>query len=69
VTLHDGAPLPVIIDFGIAKATEQRLTDKTLHRLRAVHRNSRLHESRTGRDESFGYRHAQRHLFVGGSPL
>jgi serine/threonine protein kinase len=30
VTLHDGVPLPVIIDFGIAKATEQRLTNKTL---------------------------------------
>jgi eukaryotic-like serine/threonine-protein kinase len=30
VTLHDGVPVPVIIDFGIAKATERRLTDKTL---------------------------------------
>ncbi|MDH3598222.1 MAG: protein kinase [Candidatus Tectomicrobia bacterium] len=30
VTLHDGAPAPKIIDFGIAKATHQRLTDKTL---------------------------------------
>ncbi len=30
VSLHDGRPMPVIIDFGIAKATEQRLTDKTL---------------------------------------
>ena len=30
VTLHDGAAVPVIIDFGIAKATEQRLTEKTL---------------------------------------
>lgn len=30
VSLHDGAPLPVIIDFGIAKATEQPLTDKTM---------------------------------------
>ena len=30
VTLHDGVPVPKIIDFGIAKATEQRLTDKTL---------------------------------------
>jgi len=30
VTLHDGTPVPVIIDFGIAKATEQRLTEKTL---------------------------------------
>lgn len=30
VTLHDGVPVPKIIDFGIAKAVDQRLTDKTL---------------------------------------
>ncbi|MEY2410443.1 MAG: eukaryotic-like serine/threonine-protein kinase [Verrucomicrobiota bacterium] len=30
VTLHDGIPVPKVIDFGIAKATEQRLTEKTL---------------------------------------
>jgi serine/threonine protein kinase len=30
VTSHDGQPLPKIIDFGIAKAIDQRLTDKTL---------------------------------------
>jgi serine/threonine protein kinase/tetratricopeptide (TPR) repeat protein len=30
VSLHDGTPVPKIIDFGIAKATEARLTDKTL---------------------------------------
>ncbi len=30
VTLHDGAPMPKVIDFGIAKATDQRLTEKTL---------------------------------------
>ena len=30
VTLHDSVPVPKVIDFGIAKATEQRLTDKTL---------------------------------------
>src|SRR5947207_4062666 len=30
VTLHDGKPVPKVIDFGIAKAVEQRLTDKTL---------------------------------------
>jgi WD40 repeat protein/serine/threonine protein kinase len=31
VTIHDGIPLPKVIDFGIAKATtDQRLTDKTL---------------------------------------
>jgi tRNA A-37 threonylcarbamoyl transferase component Bud32/tetratricopeptide (TPR) repeat protein len=29
VTLHDGVPVPKVIDFGIAKATEMRLTDKT----------------------------------------
>ncbi|HRZ93467.1 MAG TPA: serine/threonine-protein kinase, partial [Candidatus Paceibacterota bacterium] len=30
VTLHDGVPVPKVIDFGIAKATQQPLTDKTL---------------------------------------
>jgi len=30
VTLNDGVPWPMIIDFGIAKATHQRLTEKTL---------------------------------------
>ena len=30
VTLHDGVPVPKVIDFGIAKATEQKLTNKTL---------------------------------------
>ncbi len=30
VALHDSCPVPKVIDFGIAKATSQRLTDKTL---------------------------------------
>ncbi|MHC4956377.1 MAG: tetratricopeptide repeat protein [Planctomycetota bacterium] len=30
VTLHDGTPMPKVIDFGIAKATNQELTQKTL---------------------------------------
>jgi serine/threonine protein kinase len=30
VTLHDGKPVPKVIDFGIAKAVNQRLTEKTL---------------------------------------
>jgi hypothetical protein len=30
VTLHDGVPMPKVIDFGIAKATLGRLTDQTL---------------------------------------
>jgi serine/threonine protein kinase len=30
MTLHDGIPVPKVIDFGIAKATQGRLTDQTL---------------------------------------
>jgi serine/threonine protein kinase len=30
VTLNDGVPVPKVIDFGIAKATQGRLTDQTL---------------------------------------
>jgi len=30
VTLHDGVPVPKVIDFGVAKATQQRLTDLTV---------------------------------------
>src|SRR5439155_13082499 len=31
VTLHDGVPVPKVIDFGIAKATAGELTDKTIY--------------------------------------
>ena len=31
VTVHDGVPVPKVIDFGIAKATEGRLTDHTVY--------------------------------------
>src|SRR5690349_22145934 len=31
VTLHDGQPVPKVIDFGIAKATEGKLTDATVY--------------------------------------
>jgi tetratricopeptide (TPR) repeat protein len=31
VTLHDGVPVPKVIDFGVAKAVGQQLTDKTLY--------------------------------------
>ncbi len=31
VTLHDGLPVPKVIDFGIAKATEGRLTEVTVY--------------------------------------
>ena len=31
VTMHDGVPVPKVIDFGIAKATNQELTEKTIY--------------------------------------
>jgi serine/threonine protein kinase len=31
VTLHDGVPVPKVIDFGIAKATGQGLTERTIY--------------------------------------
>ncbi|MBI2948352.1 MAG: serine/threonine protein kinase, partial [Verrucomicrobia bacterium] len=31
ITLHDGVPVPKVIDFGIAKATQGELTDKTIY--------------------------------------
>ena len=31
VTLHDGVPVPKVIDFGIAKATQQDLTEQTIY--------------------------------------
>ena len=30
VTLHDGVPVPKVIDFGVAKAIDQRLTERTM---------------------------------------
>jgi WD40 repeat protein/serine/threonine protein kinase len=30
ITLYDGKPVPKVIDFGVAKATEKRLTERTL---------------------------------------
>ncbi|MHC4402210.1 MAG: protein kinase domain-containing protein [Planctomycetota bacterium] len=31
VTLHDGTPVPKVIDFGVAKAISQRLTERTVY--------------------------------------
>ena len=31
ITLHDGKPVPKVIDFGVAKALNTRLTDKTVY--------------------------------------
>ena len=31
VSRYDGKPIPKVIDFGVAKAIDQRLTERTLH--------------------------------------
>ena len=66
VTLHDGVPVPKVIDFGIAKATGAAADRQdAVHRVRAVHRHAGLHEPGAGGDERAGHRHAQRHLRLG----
>ena len=63
VTLHDGVPVPKIIDFGIAKATQQELTDKTIYtRFHQFIGNTGLHQSRASGDEWTGCRYSLRHL-------
>ena len=65
VTMHDGKPVPKVIDFGIAKAIAgQTDREDAFHGLRATHRNAGVHESRAGGNERAGHRHPQRHLFA-----
>ncbi len=66
VTLHDGVPVPKVIDFGIAKATEGRLTDATVYTQfhQFIGTPAYMSPEQAG-DERVGYRHAQRHLFPG----
>ena len=56
VTTHDGIAVPKVIDFGIAKATQGRLTDQTLFT------HAGLHESGASANRGSGHRYAQRHL-------
>ena len=66
VTLHDGVPVVKVIDFGIAKALGQQLTDKTLFTgFAQMVGTPHVHESRAGPVERPGHRHAQRHLLAG----
>ena len=63
---YDGKPVPKVIDFGVAKAIDQRLTERTMFtQFGADRRHARIHEPRAGRDERAGHRHAQRHLLAG----
>ena len=50
VALHDGEPVPKVIDFGVAKALGQQLTDKTLFTgFGPDGRHAAVHEPRAGR--------------------
>ena len=70
IALYDGKPVPKVIDFGVAKATGPRLTDKTLvHRVRSGGRHARVHEPRAGGAEPARHRHPQRHLQPGRAAL
>ena len=52
VTLHDGQPVVKVIDFGVAKALHQRLTEKTLFTQYGMMVGTpSVYEPRTGRDE------------------
>jgi hypothetical protein len=65
VTINDGVAVPKVIDFGIAKATEGRLTDKTLFTQFEALIGTPAYEPRAGRHDQPGHRHAQRHLQPG----
>ena len=52
VTTQDGKPHAKVIDFGIAKATASKLTEKTLFtEHKAADRHAGVHESRAGRGQ------------------
>ena len=66
VALYDGKPVPKVIDFGVAKATGQQLTEKTLFTgFGAIVGTLEYMTPGAGRDQSARHRHAQRHLFAG----
>ena len=66
VTLYDGKPVPKVIDFGVAKATEQRLTERTLFTQFGTMVGTLEYMSPgAGGDDRPGRRYPQRHLLAG----
>ena len=66
ITLYDGKPVPKVIDFGVAKATEQQLTERDpVHAVRHHGRHAGIHEPGAGGDERPRRRYPQRHLLAG----
>ena len=56
--------MPKVIDFGVAKATDQRLTERTMFTGLAVRRHAGVHEPEQA-ELTAGHRHPQRHLRLG----
>ena len=71
VTMYDDKPVPKVIDFGVAKAIEQRLTERTMFTQFGMPwwGRSEYMESRAGGDERVRRGHPQRHLFAGRAAL
>ena len=70
VEVHDVRPVPKIIDFGIAKAMGQQLTEQDApHRPESDGGHAAVHEPRAGWSKQRGCRYAQRHLFAGRAAL
>ena len=70
VTLHDGKPVPKVIDFGVAKAIDQRLTERTLFTaVRADRRHAEYMSPEQAEIDAAGRRHAERHLLAGRAAL
>ena len=66
VTVCDGKPVPKVIDFGVAKAIDQRLTDKTMFTQHGVVVGTLDYMSPEQAEmEALDIDTAQRHLFAG----
>ena len=65
VALYDGKPVPKVIDFGVAKATGQQLTEKTLFTgFGAIVGTLEYMSPGAGGAQPARHRHAQRHLLA-----
>ncbi len=70
VTLYDGRPVPKVIDFGVAKALHQPLTERTMFTaFGTLYRHAGVHVAGAGGDKRAGRGHAQRRLFAGGATV
>ena len=70
VTLHDGVPVPKVIDFGVAKAIGQQLTEQTVYTALSQLVGTPLYMSPEQAEmNQLGCRYPQRRLFAGRAAL